>query len=155
MHLTPCTRLEGLQTRLRSSGNMPNSESCFQNFPIPTFPKFPTPTPEHNVNEVWLSTMAKKRTKIILAISILLLSLYMSWALNWSICLNLLITKIHSVYSVPALPLDELGGCLERWAKGGAKKDQKCIIVFRKVTNLHQVKVTEHDESEWTTRSRS
>jgi len=41
---------------------------------------------------------------------------------------------------VPALPLGELGGCLGRWAKRGAKKDQKYNYVVHKVTNVHQEK---------------
>jgi len=41
----------------------------FQNFRTPTFPKS---TPSHNVKEVWLSTITKKRTKITSKITILM-----------------------------------------------------------------------------------
>jgi len=60
-----------------------------------------------------------------------------------------------SLMAVPALPLVELCGCLGRWAKTGAKKNNKYHCVIQKVTNVHQVKVNKHDESEGNTRSRS
>jgi len=51
---------------------------------------------------------------------------------------------------VAALPLGELGGCLERWAKGDAKKGPNNITkVFQSATNVHQE--NEHDESERST----
>jgi len=42
---------------------------------------------------------------------------------------------------VPALPLDELGGCLGRWAKGGAIKNKKYNYVLQRVTNVSQEKI--------------
>jgi len=48
-------------------------------------------------------------------------------------------------FTTPALPLGELGGCL------GRQKDRKCNCVVQTVTNVYQVKVYEHDESEWNT----
>jgi len=49
---------------------------------------------------------------------------------------------------VPTQPLGERGGCLGRWVKRGAKKDQQIQLRVQEVTNMHQIKVDEHDESE-------
>ena len=43
--------------------------------------------------------------------------------------------------SVPALPLDQLGGCLGRWANRGRQKGQKYNCLVQKVTNVHQEKI--------------
>ena len=52
-------------------------------------------------------------------------------------------THFPLVWAGPALPLGELGGCLGRQAKGGAKN----ASVVQEVTNVHQ-KGNELDESE-------
>ena len=53
---------------------------------------------------------------------------------------------------LPALPLDELGGCLGAGPKVANKtpKMQLCSVVQR-VTNVHQAKGNENDEGEWNT----
>ena len=62
--------------------------------------------------------------------------------------------KKFSGASDPLAPWIRLCGCLERWAQGDANKDQKYNCVVQKVTNVHQIKVNKHDESEWNTCSR-
>ena len=55
-----------------------------------------------------------------------------------------------------ALHLGKLGGYLGCLGKGSAKKSHEIFnYVVLKVTNVHQVKVNDHDESEWYTRSSS
>jgi len=43
---------------------------------------------------------------------------------------------------VLALPSGELGGCLERWAKGTPERTKKYNYVVQKVTKVHQEKIT-------------
>jgi len=62
---------------------------------------------------------------------------------------------LRLIYAVPALPLRELGGCLGRWAKGGAKKDKNIQLRGSESDERTPRKDNEHDESEWNSRLRS
>ena len=66
------------------------------------------------------------------------------------------VTWNNIIWSVLALPLVKLVGCLRCQGKASAKKRQEiynCVVL--KVTNVHQVKMNEHDERELNTRSHS